>query len=130
MCVLHCRLAGCPPSLYIPFLLAVLTVVVYLSCRWAQIEEFAFNFTADISGLGSVDSSSERTSKVSSGGKIRNWFTTSRSTATVSSQRTSASSEKMQDEFRMKVSVRAVQDEMPAGLARVMSALEHGILKQ
>ena len=93
-----------------------------------QIQECTITFNAKISSVAN----SENALDVTAGGSLTasggyGAFSASL-TASFSVQKTEKNSNSEQREFSMQVYVRAVQDEMPAGMAKLLGVLEDAIL--
>jgi hypothetical protein len=110
----------------------ILTIV---PIPYIRIDELTINFTAKIQEqqVNTSTVTSENSSANSSGASFRAgwwwWGGSVNYNASVSSKNTStvSSASKNQTEYTMNIHLRAVQDDMPAGLAKVLNILEAGI---
>lgn len=111
-------------SLTVP-LLAILPI------PFIRIESMNINFKANISADTSTnDTSSSSTQKSASmEASGRYWFVSAKMNASASSKKDSSSTRdsKYSVEYTMDVNVHAVQDEMPAGLAKVLNIMTDAI---
>ncbi|MEQ7125394.1 DUF2589 domain-containing protein [Actinopolymorpha sp. B11F2] len=109
-------------SLTVPFL--AITPIPYI-----RIDEMTIDFNAKLTDAvqRNTDSTFELTSTV--GGSYSSFWSPVKFDARVSAtyNNKSSSSEHQQREYSMQIHVRAVQDEMPAGLSRMLDMLEQAI---
>lgn len=118
-----------PVSITVPFL----TMVPIPTLR---IEEAYVEFNAKINSTATRDNTltssfNASATSLNSTGDTNNtekpYATISTLTATVSNQKTDKSGFRQEREFSLKIKVKAVQDELPAGLDRILSLLENAI---
>lgn len=107
---------GSTVTLSVPFI----TMITIPNLR---IDELTIDFNAR---LTSVETSSLNT-KLNLGASLSINYAFVKFKASASYQRTSNSSQKVEKSYNLAVHVRAVQDEMPAGLERVLDILENSI---
>jgi hypothetical protein len=109
-----------------PELPSTIQRVVPLVTAW-QVQEMTIEFNAKINSV--TKQSSERTAQTRWNDSRRNWWWWGGShQASFSSQSKSQSSNEEQRTFSLKVFVRAVQDDMPGGMRRVLNLLEEGFI--
>jgi Protein of unknown function (DUF2589) len=95
-----------------------------------QISEMTITFNAKINSVTSsstVSSSQFSTSSSSSSGFCFFVCRSSSFTSSYSSQQTNRNSNKEEREFSLSVFVRAVQDDMPSGMEKILDILEEAI---
>jgi Protein of unknown function (DUF2589) len=92
----------------------------------SQISECNIEFNAKLTSISTSESSSSTTE--TKDWERKRWWSSSRSSGSWSSQSSSNDTSSEAQEFTFNVKVRAVQDEMPAGLAKMISILEEAIL--
>jgi hypothetical protein len=93
-----------------------------------NVDECTITFNAKLTSvtLRSTDTDTSLGVEASGGGTFGP--VTAEFKAKFSTQLTTSDSNKEEREFSMKIFVRAVQDEMPSGLARILSILEQAVL--
>jgi hypothetical protein len=85
-------------------------------------------YNAKITGMTShTDESSESSSSTRT--SYKGWWSRTRATTSVTHQTNNKHTNNEAREFTLKVQVKAVQDDAPAGLQKVLSVLEEAILK-
>jgi hypothetical protein len=118
--------------------LASLTVPILtiIPIPFIRIDEMTIDFMAKINEMhkSSNKARSDRESNFKYGNKFKfgwgGWGASGSFSASHSSKHssTSSSDSKFQTEFTMNINVRAVQDDMPAGLSRILNILESAII--
>ena len=100
------------------------------TCCGVQISEMTITFNAKINSVttaSTVQASQFSTSSSSSSGFCFFVCKSSSFTSSYSSQETKKSSSKEEREFSLSVFVRAVQDDMPSGMEKILDILEEAI---
>ena len=96
----------------------------------AQVEECTIEFNAKISSTSIQENvvktqKEESSSKDSISGFI--WFTNTTTKTTIATQTTAKNSNTEQRAFSMRVMVKAVQDDVPSGMQKILNALGDAI---
>lgn len=96
---------------------------------YIRIDEMTIDFKATLTDLVTSRSSSQANVSSSISGSYGSFWTPVKVTARVSAsyKTTSSSASAQKREYEMSIHVRAVQDEMPAGLSRILDILEDAI---
>jgi Protein of unknown function (DUF2589) len=126
----------------IPFIRVSAVVAVLLRCLChrchhrssrrvleLQVAELNIEYNAKVTGMTSHTDESDTTS-TSSKTSYRGWWSRTRTTTSVVHKTHSKNTNKEEREFTLKVQVKAVQEDAPAGLQKVLSVLEEAILKK
>ena len=107
-------------TLEVPFL-------TMLPIPFIRIEETTIDFNAKINSVQSVDTKSQHGLNTELTAKAGWLWGSAKLKVNYSYQKTSTRGEKTERTYTMKVHIRAVQDEMPAGTERLLSILENAI---
>lgn len=94
----------------------------------SQVTEYSMEFSMAITGNTATQNQASSASGWSASGGGGWWGWGSTGSARVSSSSSSSSTSNVQQTFHMNVKVKAVQDDMPAGLATVLNLLEAGFI--
>ncbi|WP_202077888.1 DUF2589 domain-containing protein [Caldalkalibacillus salinus] len=103
---------------------------------YIRIDTMDIDFSAKITEIMTEEISSSTFTGSSTSGRLSysKWFSPIKAsfTASLTHNRTneSSSASRLGQEYHMNVKVRAVQDNMPAGLSRVLTILERGIIEK
>jgi Protein of unknown function (DUF2589) len=103
-------------------------MVMVCVCDCLQVAELTIEFNAKITSV--VSETSDKTETDTGSKSTRDWWwwwSTPRSAGTFSTTTKSKSSKEATSEFSLNIVCRAVQDEMPAGLKKMLSILEEAI---
>lgn len=92
-----------------------------------KIDNAEIEFNAKINSVSSQESSSVTDTKVNSGASYGFW-TRASINASVSNQSKHSSSEEVKKDYSLNIKVHAVQDDMPAGVSRILDMLEDSII--
>ena len=101
-----------------------------LPIPFIRIEEATLDFNAKITSISqSSDSVTSKSSKSGGGrsGGFFSYFASASMNASTSTQRVSRTGNTENKTYTMSVHVRAVQDEMPAGMERLLGILEDAV---
>jgi hypothetical protein len=106
----------------------ILTIMPIPFIRVANAE---IDLNVKINSISSTENSEENNSKASVDASVgyKGWGVTAnvKINASVSHQKKSSSLEKVEKEYSLHINVKAVQDEIPAGMDRLLDILEAGI---
>ena len=92
-----------------------------------KIENADIEFNAKINSVSNQESSSVTDTKVNSGVSHGFW-TRASINASVSNQSKHSNSEEVKKDYSLNIKVHAVQDDMPAGVSRILDMLEDSII--
>jgi hypothetical protein len=97
-----------------------------------RIEDVNIDFTAKINELETTQVKTALSVGSEVSGSYSSWLSPVKVgfKASMSYNRTSTSDSKFEKEYQMRVTVRAVQDDMPAGLAKILQILEKTIVEK
>jgi hypothetical protein len=97
-----------------------------------RIEEVNIDFTAKINEVETEATNTALSVGVEAEGAYSSWLSPVRVSfkASMSYNRNTASTSKFEKEYQMRVTVRATQDDMPAGLSKVLQILEKIIVER
>lgn len=106
----------------------ILTIMPIPFIRVANAE---IDLNVKINSISSTESSEEdnKSASVDASVGYKGWGVTAnvKINASVSHQKKTSSSDKVEKEYSLHINVRAIQDEIPAGMSRVLDILEAGI---
>lgn len=99
---------------------------------YIRIDDMTIDFTAKINEIETQETKTALSASAEVSGSYSSWLSPVRVgfKASMSYNRNTSSSSKFEKEYQMHVTVRAVQDEMPAGLAKVLQILEKIIVEK
>lgn len=105
-------------------------LLTMLPVPFIRVQEATIAFNAKINSVQSRNTDS--TFKVDSqlDAKVGTWFWSAKLKVSTSYQKTSSQGDKIDRTYSLQVNVRAVQDEMPAGMERILGILEDAIKSQ
>lgn len=96
--------------------------IPFIKIAYADID-----FNVKINSVSNTNSSSTTNAKVDTGYR-GGFFSRVNLNASVSNQKTTNSSEEVKKDYSLNISVHAVQDDMPAGVSRILDMLEESII--
>jgi hypothetical protein len=94
---------------------------------YIRVQQLSVSLQVKLNSINKSDSSSSITSTTntgSSGGGFFDFFSPVKFDCTVTTQNSSSNSQQVTEDYNLDVKMLAVQDEMPAGLAKVLGILE------
>lgn len=106
-------------------------VLAIVPIPFIRVESCEIDFTAKITDMDTTQVNTSMAVNASTSGSYSSWLSPVRVEfrASFSYNRNTSSTSKFEKEYQMNVHVRAVQDEMPAGLSRVLQVLEKSIIE-
>lgn len=104
-------------------------ILAIVPIPFLRIDEMTIDFTARLSDMVQHNRSSATEASASASVAYRSWWSPVQASfrASVNHKSSSSTSSSSKAEYTMDIHVRAVQDEMPAGLGRVLNMLESAI---
>lgn len=104
-------------------------ILTMMPIPFIKIDNADIDFNVKINSVSNTSSESKSDTKVSSNVKS-NWFVKADLSASFSNQKTSNSSEEVKKDYSLNIKVHAAQDDMPAGVSRILDMLEDTIKAQ
>ncbi len=119
------------PAVYQDMMLQV-PILTMLPIPFIRIASTDIELNVKINSISQTSSSTESDSKFGSNSSagFKKWGINASTSinASVSNQKKTSSSEEVKKEFSLNIKVHAIQDEMPAGLSRILDILEESIV--
>lgn len=104
-------------------------ILTMVPIPFIRVDSAEIDFNVKINSVSTT--SSEEKTKVDTSTSINSgWFVKAQLNASFSNQKSNNSSEKVQKDYSLNIRVRASQDEMPAGVSRILDMLEDTIAAQ
>lgn len=105
-------------------------LLTILPVPFIRVDNAEIAFNAKITTVEYKDLTDEKTININASAKARWGFGSAKISGSYAQKTTARSGEKVEKDFTMSVKVTAVQDEMPAGLDRLLSILESSITEK
>lgn len=102
-------------------------ILTMLPIPFIKIESADIEFNVKINSV-STTSSEEKTNAKANASVHSGWFVKADLSASFSNQKSTNSSEEVKKDYSLNIKVHAVQDEMPAGMSRILDMLEETIM--
>ncbi len=122
---------GTEPAKYQDMEISV-PILTIMPIPFIRIANADIDFNVKINSVSTADTSSETKAdasiEASAGYKGFGFTANVKINASVSHQKKASTSEKVEKEYSLHINVKAVQDEMPAGMGRILDVLENSIL--
>lgn len=110
-------------------------ILTMMPIPFIKIEHADIDFNVKINSVSSTSSNESSNTNVSNktdasikGGWFNKYSASTSLSASFSNQKSSSSSEKVQKDYSLNISIHAVQDDMPAGMSRILDILEESIV--
>lgn len=104
-------------------------ILTMLPIPFIKIESADIEFNVKINSVSTTSSEQKSDAKGSASVKS-NWFVKADLSASFSNQKSSNSSEEVKKDYSLNIKVHAAQDDMPAGVSRILDILEETITAQ
>lgn len=110
-------------------------ILTMMPIPFIKIEHADIDFNVKINSVSSTSTNESSNTNVSNktdagikGGWFNKYSASTSLSASFSNQKSSNSSEKVQKDYSLNISIHAVQDDMPAGMSRILDILEESIV--
>lgn len=110
-------------------------ILTMMPIPFIKIEHADIDFNVKINSVSSTSSNQNSNTNVTSktdasikGGFFNKYSASTSLSASFSNQKSSSNSEKVQKDYSLNISIHAVQDDMPAGMSRILDILEESIV--